>query len=434
MKDKLMEQWNVRAPLLSLWSRSDWTATHRAIAAERGHSQRGPEKPNLEIPTENPRKRRRPDEEMAAAVTEPPLAGDKDASDMDISPSQTDHQHHSSGRPTWMEDATYPSSLYHHQPTSGGSRWAYGEELRAPAAKAAALSVGPSSFCNDRPASGGGRWVYREELPAHAPREVLGYAEHGAARSVPSGVATAGPSSFYHDRLTSCSGRGAYDEELLAPAAAAPARHGGQGYAGHGAAPLVPSRAAMAGPSSFCHDQPSSGSTGGRWGYGDDLPAAAAMAGPSSFYHERPTSGEGRGCTSLNYGEELTHQHGGGVPDEGPSYERLPAAPRREGLGHAGHGGAPSVPSCAATAGPSGLYHGQPASGGGRWAYGEELGRHHAAGSASGADPSYERLQAAARREGLCNTERSLAASSAPWHGGLPRPPPRGSSGGWLDE
>ncbi|KAJ4815744.1 Protein ENHANCED DOWNY MILDEW 2 [Rhynchospora pubera] len=37
VNDKKMEQWNVNPPLLYLWSRSDWTARHKAIAEEHGH-------------------------------------------------------------------------------------------------------------------------------------------------------------------------------------------------------------------------------------------------------------------------------------------------------------------------------------------------------------------------------------------------------------
>lgn len=37
VNDKQMDQWNVNAPLLYLWSRSDWTARHKAIAEEHGH-------------------------------------------------------------------------------------------------------------------------------------------------------------------------------------------------------------------------------------------------------------------------------------------------------------------------------------------------------------------------------------------------------------
>ncbi|CAA7409541.1 unnamed protein product [Spirodela intermedia] len=573
VKDKLMEQWNVRAPSLSLWSRPDWTANHRVIAAERGHSKSEHEKSNLEIPAENPRKRRRPNEAMAVAAEEPPLAGDKQAPyDMGISPpSRTDHQHHPSGGATCREeDAAWPLSLYHHRQTNGGSRWAYGEELPASATTAPALpaatrrwvlahaghgaapsvpsgvaTASPSSFYHDRPASGGGRWAYGEELPtpaATAPthrevpglagygaapsvtsgaattdlssfhhdwsasggdrwshgeelptsiatepacREVPGHAGNGVAPLVPSGAETAGPSSFYHDRPSSSSSRWAYDEELPAPArretlgyaghgaapsvpswavtagpssfchdlAASsgasrwaygdelqtpaetdPARREGQAYAGHGTAPSVPSRAA-AGRSSFYYDWPASGSVGGKWGNGDELPTPGAMAGSSRFYHERPTSGEGGG-SSWSYGEELARIHdGGSVSGEGPSYERLPAALRREWLGKAGHGAAPSVVGRAATAGLSSLYHDWTASdsAGGKWGY-EELGRFHASGSVPGAGPSYEGLLAAARREGLYNAERGRAAIYSSWDGGVPWLPQRGHSGGWLDE
>ncbi|XP_030550105.2 protein ENHANCED DOWNY MILDEW 2-like [Rhodamnia argentea] len=37
VKDKRMEQWNNRPPLLYLWSRRDWTANHVAIAQKQGH-------------------------------------------------------------------------------------------------------------------------------------------------------------------------------------------------------------------------------------------------------------------------------------------------------------------------------------------------------------------------------------------------------------
>lgn len=39
--DKQMDQWNLRAPPLSLWSRSDWTGKHKAIAEEHGHLSKG---------------------------------------------------------------------------------------------------------------------------------------------------------------------------------------------------------------------------------------------------------------------------------------------------------------------------------------------------------------------------------------------------------
>ena len=35
--DRQMDQWNLHAPPLSLWSRRDWTARHKAIAQEHGH-------------------------------------------------------------------------------------------------------------------------------------------------------------------------------------------------------------------------------------------------------------------------------------------------------------------------------------------------------------------------------------------------------------
>lgn len=37
VNDRQMEQWNVRPPLLYLWSRHDWTDKHKAIAEEYGH-------------------------------------------------------------------------------------------------------------------------------------------------------------------------------------------------------------------------------------------------------------------------------------------------------------------------------------------------------------------------------------------------------------
>lgn len=36
--DRQLEQWNVKAPPLYLWSRNDWTGWHRAIAQEHGHA------------------------------------------------------------------------------------------------------------------------------------------------------------------------------------------------------------------------------------------------------------------------------------------------------------------------------------------------------------------------------------------------------------
>ncbi|KAE8654895.1 Detected protein of confused Function [Hibiscus syriacus] len=43
IEDKQLEQWNVKAPPLYLWSRRDWTATHKAIAQQQGHAYYGPE-------------------------------------------------------------------------------------------------------------------------------------------------------------------------------------------------------------------------------------------------------------------------------------------------------------------------------------------------------------------------------------------------------
>lgn len=36
--DKQMEQWNMKPPVLYLWSRPDWTAKHRAVAMKHGHA------------------------------------------------------------------------------------------------------------------------------------------------------------------------------------------------------------------------------------------------------------------------------------------------------------------------------------------------------------------------------------------------------------
>ncbi|XVF71803.1 hypothetical protein PTKIN_Ptkin12aG0068500 [Pterospermum kingtungense] len=41
VNDKQLEQWNVKAPPLYLWSRSDWTTRHKAIAQEHGHAFNG---------------------------------------------------------------------------------------------------------------------------------------------------------------------------------------------------------------------------------------------------------------------------------------------------------------------------------------------------------------------------------------------------------
>ncbi|GMI66267.1 ENHANCED DOWNY MILDEW 2 [Hibiscus trionum] len=43
VEDKQLEQWNKKAPPLYLWSRRDWTATHKAIAQHHGHAYYGPE-------------------------------------------------------------------------------------------------------------------------------------------------------------------------------------------------------------------------------------------------------------------------------------------------------------------------------------------------------------------------------------------------------
>lgn len=40
-EDKQLEQWNVKAPPLYLWSRYDWTARHKAIAREQHHAYYG---------------------------------------------------------------------------------------------------------------------------------------------------------------------------------------------------------------------------------------------------------------------------------------------------------------------------------------------------------------------------------------------------------
>ncbi|CAA6672358.1 unnamed protein product [Spirodela intermedia] len=131
VKDKLMEQWNVRAPSLSLWSRPDWTANHRVIAAERGHSKSEHEKSNLEIPAENPRKRRRPNEAMAVARRRRSLA-------LKLISSPTDERRQQMGL-----------------------RWAYDEELPAPARREA---LGYAGHASDERRSGGSSWSYGEEL------------------------------------------------------------------------------------------------------------------------------------------------------------------------------------------------------------------------------------------------------------------------------
>lgn len=41
--DNQMEQWNLKPPLLYLWSRSDWTEKHKAIAIRQGHISKQPE-------------------------------------------------------------------------------------------------------------------------------------------------------------------------------------------------------------------------------------------------------------------------------------------------------------------------------------------------------------------------------------------------------
>ncbi|KAL5804012.1 hypothetical protein ACOSQ3_030812 [Xanthoceras sorbifolium] len=46
--DKQMDQWNLVSPPLSLWSRHDWTAKHKAIAEKNGHINREHEGSNLE--------------------------------------------------------------------------------------------------------------------------------------------------------------------------------------------------------------------------------------------------------------------------------------------------------------------------------------------------------------------------------------------------
>uniref|UniRef100_A0A2P2LWL4 Uncharacterized protein MANES_15G064900 n=6 Tax=Rhizophora mucronata TaxID=61149 RepID=A0A2P2LWL4_RHIMU len=46
--DKQMEQWNLTAPPLYLWSRQDWSARHKAIAQKHGHGSKQPKEPNLE--------------------------------------------------------------------------------------------------------------------------------------------------------------------------------------------------------------------------------------------------------------------------------------------------------------------------------------------------------------------------------------------------
>lgn len=45
--DNQIEQWNMRPPSLYLWSRPDWTPTHRAIAMKRGHALNDPEEGHL---------------------------------------------------------------------------------------------------------------------------------------------------------------------------------------------------------------------------------------------------------------------------------------------------------------------------------------------------------------------------------------------------
>ncbi|XP_073001155.1 protein ENHANCED DOWNY MILDEW 2-like isoform X1 [Typha latifolia] len=49
--DKQIEQWNLKPPLLYLWSRSDWTSRHKAIALKHNHQTGGLEE--LSVKTEN---------------------------------------------------------------------------------------------------------------------------------------------------------------------------------------------------------------------------------------------------------------------------------------------------------------------------------------------------------------------------------------------
>ncbi|KAF8414192.1 hypothetical protein HHK36_002191 [Tetracentron sinense] len=51
VNDKQMDQWNVKPPLLYLWSRPDWTARHKIIAQKHGHISKGQK--NLPV-EENP--------------------------------------------------------------------------------------------------------------------------------------------------------------------------------------------------------------------------------------------------------------------------------------------------------------------------------------------------------------------------------------------
>lgn len=37
MNDQQMEQWNLNAPPLYLWSRPDWTSEHKVVAVGHGH-------------------------------------------------------------------------------------------------------------------------------------------------------------------------------------------------------------------------------------------------------------------------------------------------------------------------------------------------------------------------------------------------------------
>lgn len=45
--DNLLSQWNLVAPPLYLWSRPDWTETHKTIAAKQGHTGKGTQEQNM---------------------------------------------------------------------------------------------------------------------------------------------------------------------------------------------------------------------------------------------------------------------------------------------------------------------------------------------------------------------------------------------------
>ncbi|OAY68730.1 Protein ENHANCED DOWNY MILDEW 2 [Ananas comosus] len=92
-QDKQIEQWNVKPPVLYLWSRQDWTLRHMEIATENGHLSR--EFDEARIETEFLEDTIQVEEEAALCVE----------NHMDVEYEQEGSNSNVSGKDTWREDS-----------------------------------------------------------------------------------------------------------------------------------------------------------------------------------------------------------------------------------------------------------------------------------------------------------------------------------------